>query len=86
MTLFQYPYFHIHFLEGLFTGLLTAVYPSGGLGFILLFIGYEVREYQVKRDHDPITIPQFTVGYTLGLLLGLALFKRRRISREGCNV
>ncbi len=81
MGFLQYPYFHIHFLEGLFTGLLTTIYPSGGLGLILLFIGYEVREYQVKHDHDPITIPQFTVGYTLGLLVGLALFKRRRIRR-----
>ena len=65
----------LHFWEGFLSGLMTLITDSGGLALVILFLGYEFREYQVVRDKDYWTIIFFTMGYFLGLISGLYLFK-----------
>ena len=72
----MYP--QIHLWEGFLTGFITPLSGNGGLALVMLFLGYEFREYQIVHDKDYDTIFYFASGYFFGLLLGIYLFKIRK--------
>ncbi len=75
MLLSQY----VHYIGGFIAGLIGYKKPLDGLNLTILFLGYEIYEYNVIRDGDYTSIREFLAGFYIGFITVYYINRLKRV-------